>query len=54
MMENGYFVEGKARAHGGETVSELDSNEVIVYEEFFVAGLHMPPHPALANILLKF
>jgi hypothetical protein len=54
MMENGYFVEGKARAHGGETVPELDSNEVIMYEEFFVAGLHMPPHPALADILLKF
>jgi hypothetical protein len=24
-----------------------------VYVDFFVAGLHIPPHPALVDILLK-
>jgi hypothetical protein len=54
MTEKGYFVEGEARAPGAETVPEPDSDEGIVYEEFFVAGLCMPPHPTLADILLKF
>jgi hypothetical protein len=26
----------------------------MVFEEFFTAGLWMPPHPVLSNILLKF
>jgi hypothetical protein len=33
---------------------ELDDDEAVVFEEFFIAGLYMPPHPALAAILLKF
>jgi hypothetical protein len=28
--------------------------EAVVFEEFFSAGLRMPPHPMLADILLKF
>jgi hypothetical protein len=35
-------------------VLELDDDEAIIYRDFFVAGLHMPPHRALADILLKF
>jgi hypothetical protein len=35
-------------------VPEPDNNEAIVYKDFFVAGLCMPLHPALANILLMF
>jgi hypothetical protein len=54
MMEKGYFAEGEARAPGAETVPESDSDEAIVYEEFFVAGLRMRPQHALADILLKF
>jgi hypothetical protein len=54
MMEKWYFAEGKARALGAKTVSEPDNDEAVVYEEFFVAGLRMPPHCVLANILLKF
>jgi hypothetical protein len=54
MEEKGYFLEGKARAPRAETVSEPTGNEVIMYEDFFVAGLCMPPHPALADILLHF
>jgi hypothetical protein len=54
MVEKGYFLEGGARAPGTETVPELDDDEVVVYKYFFVAGLRMPPHPALADILLHF
>jgi hypothetical protein len=54
MVEKGYFVEGESHMPRAETVSEPNSNEAIVYEDFFVAGLRMPPHPALVDILLKF
>jgi hypothetical protein len=37
-----------------ETVLEPNDDEVVVYEDFFFAGLHMPMHSALAGILLKF
>jgi hypothetical protein len=52
--KKGYFVDGKAHAPGAEIVPEPDSNEAIMYEDFFVAGLRMPPHPTLADILLMF
>jgi hypothetical protein len=54
MVKKGYFVDGEAHALTAETVSEPDNDEVVVYEDFFVAGLRMPPHPALVDILLKF
>jgi hypothetical protein len=54
MVEKGYFPEGGERSPGMETVSEPDDDEAMVYEDFFTAGLCMPLHPALANILLHF
>jgi hypothetical protein len=54
MVEKGYFLEGEARVPGAETVPEPNSNEVMVYEDFFVTSLPMSPHPALADILLHF
>jgi hypothetical protein len=39
-------------APGIETVPEPDNDEAMVYEDFFVAGLCMPLHLALADILL--
>jgi hypothetical protein len=54
MVEIGYFPEGGARASGTKTVLEPDDDEAMVYEDFFVVGLCMPPHPALADILLHF
>jgi hypothetical protein len=54
MEENGYFTRDEARAPGAETVSEPRDDEAMVYEDFFVTGLCMPPHPALADILLHF
>jgi hypothetical protein len=35
-------------------VPELDDDEVVVYEDFFVADLCISPHPALGDILLHF
>jgi hypothetical protein len=54
MEEKCYFPEGEARAPGDETVQEPNGDKAVVYEDFFIAGLRMPPHPALANILLRF
>jgi hypothetical protein len=34
-----YFAEGSARELGEETVPEPDTDEVVVFEEFFMAGL---------------
>jgi hypothetical protein len=54
MEERGYFSEGEGRAPGTETAPELNGNEAVVYEDIFIAGLRMPPHPTLADILLHF
>jgi hypothetical protein len=54
MEERGYFPEGECRAPGTETVLEPNGDEAVVYEDFFIAGLCMPPHLALADILLHF
>jgi hypothetical protein len=37
-----------------ETIPECNAVEAMVFKEFFIAGLRMPPHPVLADILLKF
>jgi hypothetical protein len=54
MVEKCYFLKGGARAPGTKTMSESDDDKIVVYEDFFVAGLRMPPHPALTDILLHF
>jgi hypothetical protein len=54
MVEKDYFLEGEARAPGAETVPEPDNDKAMVYEDFFVTGLRMPPHLSLVDILLYF
>jgi hypothetical protein len=54
MTEQGCFAKGGARAPGEENIPKLEDDEVVIFEEFFTAGLRMPPHPVLADILLKF
>jgi hypothetical protein len=54
MIDSDYFTKGMAREPGEETVPEPNSDKVVVFEEFFIAGLRMPPHSMLADILLKF
>jgi hypothetical protein len=41
-------------APGNEAMPEPNNDEAMVYEDFFVTGLCMPPHPTLADILLHF
>jgi hypothetical protein len=36
------------------SVLEPESDEAIMFEEFFTTGLGMPLHPVLADILLEF
>jgi hypothetical protein len=50
----GYFVEDVARELGEEVVLEPVDDEAVVFEEFFMVGLRMPPQPVLADILVKF
>jgi hypothetical protein len=52
MVEKGYFAEGEARELRAETILEPHDDEAVVYEDFFITGLHMPPHPVLGDILL--
>jgi hypothetical protein len=54
MAEKGYFVEGQARAAGEEMIPGPQEDEAVIFEDFFVVVSRMPPHPALADILLKF
>jgi hypothetical protein len=54
MEERGYFQEGEARTPGAEIVPEPIGSEAIIYEDFFITGLRMPSHLALAHILLHF
>jgi hypothetical protein len=54
MEERGYFLEGEGRAPGAETVLKPNGDVAVVYEDFFIAGLPMPPHRALADVLLHF
>jgi hypothetical protein len=49
-----YFLKGYDRAPGAEYVPDPHENEAVVFEGFFVAGLRMPPHPVLLDILRKF
>jgi hypothetical protein len=54
MTEQGCFAKGGARAPGEENIPKLEDDEVVIFKEFFTAGLRMPPHPVFADILLKF
>jgi hypothetical protein len=48
-----YFPKGYGGAPGAESVAEPQANKVVVFKDFFTAGLHMPPHPVLVDILRK-
>jgi hypothetical protein len=54
MVEKGYFPKGEACAPRAKMVPEPDNDEAVVYKDIFVTSLRMPPHSALANILLNF
>jgi hypothetical protein len=54
MTDRGYFSKCSAHTLGEEIILEPENDKAVVFEEFFTAGLSMPPHPALVDILLKF
>jgi hypothetical protein len=54
MIGNGYFADGMGREPGEKTMPEPHVDEAVLFEEFFTAGLRMPRHPMLADILLKY
>jgi hypothetical protein len=49
-----YLLKGYGRPPSAESVPDPRANEAAVFEDFFIAGLHMPPHPVLVDILRKF
>jgi hypothetical protein len=54
MESLGYIIEGSAHEPREEIVPGPNSDEAVVFEDFFSMGLQMPPHHVLTKILLKF
>jgi predicted hydrocarbon binding protein len=49
-----YFPKGYGQSPDAESVLDPRENEVVVFKDFFTAGLRMPPHSVLLDILCKF
>jgi hypothetical protein len=49
-----YFPKGHAWPPGLETVHTPWADEAVVFEDLVSAGLRVPPHPVLTEILQKF
>lgn len=50
----GWFSWDLARLLEGEVVLDPCDDEVVVYREFFVAGLRFPVHPLVVGVLKRF
>jgi hypothetical protein len=53
MQQLGYFGGGVGRVLGAEEVPEPEG-ELVVFEAFFIAGLHLPAHRFVSEVLQKF
>jgi hypothetical protein len=53
MQRLGYFGDGVGRTPGAEEVPE-PKGELVVFEAFFVAGLRLPTHRFVAEVLRRF
>jgi hypothetical protein len=53
MQQLGYFGGGVARVPGAEEVPEPEG-ELVVFEAFFAAGLRLPAHRFVAEVLRRF
>jgi hypothetical protein len=53
MQQLGYFGGGVARVPGAEEVPELEG-ELVVFEAFFAAGLRLPAHRFVGEVLHRF
>jgi hypothetical protein len=50
----GWFPRDLARPSEGEAVPDPHDDEVVVYKEFFLAGLRFPVHPLVVGVLKRF
>lgn len=50
----GWFNEGRARPSGGESVPRPEFGEAVVFHDFFVCGLCMPPFKFMKDVLEAF
>jgi hypothetical protein len=53
MQRLGYFGSGVGRAPGAEEVSEPEG-ELVVFKAFFSAGLRLPTHRFITEVLERF
>jgi hypothetical protein len=53
MQQLGYFGGGVGRVSGAEEVPKPEG-ELVVFEAFFIAGLHLPAHRFVSEVLQKF
>ena len=53
MQQLGYFGNGVARVPGTEEIPEPEG-ELVVFEAFIIAGLRLPAHRFVAEVLQRF
>jgi hypothetical protein len=53
MQHLGYFENGVGRVLGAEEILEPEG-ELVVFEAFFIAGLRLPAHRFVAEVLQRF
>jgi hypothetical protein len=53
MQQLGYFGDGVRRVPGAEEIPEPE-DELVVFEAFFVAGLRLPAHRFVVEVLWRF
>jgi hypothetical protein len=53
MQQLGYFGDGVGRVPGAEEIPEPEG-ELVVFEAFFIAGLRLPAHRFMADVLRRF
>jgi hypothetical protein len=53
MQQLGYFGDGVGRVPGAEEIPEPEG-ELVVFEVFFIAGLRLPAHRFVAEVLRRF
>jgi hypothetical protein len=53
MQQLGYFDDGVGRVPGAEEIPEPEG-ELVVFESFFLAGLRLPAHRFVVEVLRRF
>jgi hypothetical protein len=53
MQQLGYFGNGVGRVLGAEEIPEPEG-EIVVFEAFFIAGLPLPAHRFVAEVLQRY